>query len=374
MDLKENDALTDLPGMPLVRGVDALTAPGVRVVASFNQSNWPGIVSELAPGLVRAASDQHKAQLCNVWKKEHSYQSWPVLLGCPGVRATEYEPACANVGGVVAINCGSIDLSADPTLTGAVFDDRRWFRVTHSQGPPSVCAMKKTETLRGSIGVALSVYPTAIGHFVPEQLPNLLLLNAHLPPNVPILVGEDKVTRRYLTPLVDSGFVPADRFRYRSLAADGTVLQADTVYTVVNSHFSNVMNGDVGYRTARAAYSPNGAIPNARRDTILLVERQPGRARSLINARAVQGMLESMAAELSTKLAAPTATSAGVATALPSPLRVVPFRPNQANMSADIEAFRHAAVVVAPHGAGLANLIFAGEGTPVIEICYDDAR
>ena len=171
VDLKENDALTDLPGMPLVRGVDALTAPGVRVVASFNQSNWPGILSELAPGLVRAASDQHKKQLCNVWKKEHSYQSWPVLLGCPGVRATEYEPACANVGGVVAIDCGSIDLSADPTLTGAVFDDRRWFRVTHSQGPPSVCAMKKTETLRGSIGVALSVYPTAIGHFVPEQLP-----------------------------------------------------------------------------------------------------------------------------------------------------------------------------------------------------------
>ena len=232
VDLKENDALTDLPGMPLVRGVDALTAPGVRVVASFNQSNWPGILSELAPGLVRAASDQHKKQLCNVWKKEHSYQSWPVLLGCPGVRATEYEPACANVGGVVAIDCGSIDLSADPTLTGAVFDDRRWFRVTHSQGPPSVCAMKKTETLRGSIGVALSVYPTAVGHFVPEQLPNLLLLNAHLPPNVPILVGEDKVTRRYLTPLVDSGFVPADRFRYRSLASDGTVLQADTVYTV----------------------------------------------------------------------------------------------------------------------------------------------
>ena len=29
-------------------------------------------------------------------------------------------------------------------------------------------------------------------------------------------------------------------------------------------------------------------------------------------------------------------------------------------------------MVVAPHGAGLANLLFVAEGTPVIEICYDD--
>ena len=29
-------------------------------------------------------------------------------------------------------------------------------------------------------------------------------------------------------------------------------------------------------------------------------------------------------------------------------------------------------MIVAPHGAGLSNLIFASEGTPVIEICYKD--
>ena len=30
--------------------------------------------------------------------------------------------------------------------------------------------------------------------------------------------------------------------------------------------------------------------------------------------------------------------------------------------------------MVAPHGAGLANLLFAREGCPVIEICYDETR
>ena len=72
--LEENEALTDLPGTPLVRGVDALRAPGVRVVASFNQSNWPGIVRDLAPNLVRAASDFDWEKLCSMWTKEHSYQ------------------------------------------------------------------------------------------------------------------------------------------------------------------------------------------------------------------------------------------------------------------------------------------------------------
>ena len=49
---------------------------------------------------------------------------------------------------------------------------------------------------------------------------------------------------------------------------------------------------------------------------------------------------------------------------------VVVWRPDT-NLTRDIEAWRHAALVVAPHGAGLANLLFASEGTPVIEVCYD---
>ena len=42
------------------------------------------------------------------------------------------------------------------------------------------------------------------------------------------------------------------------------------------------------------------------------------------------------------------------------------------HMTADVGAFRRAAMIVAPHGAGLANMLFASAGTPVIEICYDD--
>lgn len=266
----------------------------------------------------------------------------------------------------MAIPCASIDLSGDVALTGDVFDDRRWFRVTHSQGPPEVCRMSRPVHVTGGVGVALSVYPTKLGHFVPEQLPNVLLLHAHLPPEVPIIVGDADVTRRYLSPLVRSGHAHRDRFRYMPLSSDGTVVHADTVYTVVNSHFSNVMNGDIGYRTARAAYNPGGPVPVERRNHIVLIERPRGRARWLSNSPAVRALLQAAASQYASR------RHVAASTAAPE-LRVVTFEPNDFNVSADIEAFRHAAVVVAPHGAGLANLLFVAEGTPVVEICYDDA-
>ena len=37
------------------------------------------------------------------------------------VRPREYEPPCANVAGVVQIPCAAIDLSSDPTVSGAVY-------------------------------------------------------------------------------------------------------------------------------------------------------------------------------------------------------------------------------------------------------------
>jgi capsular polysaccharide biosynthesis protein len=39
-----------------------------------------------------------------------------------------------------------------------------------------------------------------------------------------------------------------------------------------------------------------------------------------------------------------------------------------------IEQFAAAAVVIAPHGAGLANLVFCAPGTTVIELGYDSSK
>jgi hypothetical protein len=342
--------------MEIVRGVDALNGlPGVRVVARWNQSNWPGLVRERAPGIVRAASEKDRMHMCQLWKREHRYQSWPVLLGCPDALATEYEPPCANFGAVFAVECAYVDLSSDPMTTGAVFDEGRWFRATHSQHPPDVCKGRKVVHLP-AVGVAISVYPFAMGHFMPEQLPHVMMLHRHLPPEVPIIVGNGSATRRFLQKLMDWGYVPPGRFRLYPFTGDGTVIHADTVYTAVNSHFSNVNGGDITYRSVRETFTPGGPVALEKRSHVLVIDRHGARARSIMNQA---DMLRVLREE-----------ERGVLGEHPR-LQILPWKPNANNVSADIEAFRHAAMVVAPHGAGLSNILFLAEGTPVLEVCYD---
>jgi len=371
--LSENErSQSHLHGLPGVRGTDAVNAAGVKLISIWNQSNWPAII-RAAPGIVSAASETFRQMLCTLWEREHSYQSWPVLLNCPGRRAEEYEPPCANVGAIVRIPCASVDLTGDATIAGGIYDADRWFRVAQSVHPPDVCAARQAVEV-GDIGVALSVYPTAIGHFVPEQLPKVMLLHSNLPPTVPIVVADGPVVRRYLEPLLASGVAQPGRFRFTPLRQDGTVLQASSVYTVLNSHFSNVIGGDMSYQVVRAAYSPNGPVAPTRRSTIILVDRGRSKPRSMDNIEQVKQILQAAAGkhgaqkhERGGRVRAEIESGDGA-------LRVVTWTPNSKNVSADIEVFQHAAMIVAPHGAGLANMMFAAEGTPVIEVCYDSQR
>ena len=224
-----NEKKNYLPGLRKVRGVDAQYEPDVRVVARWNQSNWPGLLRE-KPERLRAASEAERLRLCQHYRADHNYQSWAVMLGCSGRLPTEYEPIGANQQVVVEIPCASIDLSSDPVTAGGVFDGGRYFRATHSQHAPEVCKGRRVEHI-GEIGISMSVYPTAVGHFVPEQLPAALLLHATLPAHVPILVADAPVTRRYLQPLYDTGVAAPGRFMLRPLRADGTMLQAEKVLT-----------------------------------------------------------------------------------------------------------------------------------------------
>ena len=236
--LAANDDKTLMPGMQILRGIDGLRATGVRIIVRWNQSNWPGMIHR-QPARARAASLADRLKLCQLWQHEHSYQSFPTLLGCPGRYAAEYEELCSSEMAIVRIPCAAIDLSSDPVTAGGIFDASRWFRVSHCTHPPKPCrGTKVVRMLR--VATVLSVYPKDVGHFVPEQLPRILLLHHHLPTNVPILVADAPATRRYLQPLLSAGIIPPSRLHFHKLAADGTIVHADEVYTVLSSHFSNV--------------------------------------------------------------------------------------------------------------------------------------
>ena len=96
------------------------------------------------------------------------------------------------------------------------------------------------------------------------------------------------------------------------------------------------------------------------RSHILLIDRSSARTRRVSNTPGVIATLRRAATDVGAIVGAPV-----------SSLTVRSWSP-AGNISADVAAFRRAAMIVAPHGAGLANILFASAGTPVIEICYDD--
>lgn len=218
----------------------------------------------------------------------------------------------------------------------------------------------------GEVGWATSAYSSYVGHFVPEQLPNLLLLHAHLPQATPILVPDVPVARRYIEPLLAMGVVPAGRFRFLPMASNLTV-HATAVYTVVSSHrFSNVMSGDRSWRLARAAFSPDGPIVHAKRTLIVLIRRSLSEGRNIGNEPEAIAVLEQAASHYRPRSLISHYLGGR------APFRVVTWRPHASRAIDDLQLFRHAALVVGAHGAGLANLLFAAEFTPVIEVCHDN--
>ena len=82
-----NDRTTGLPGLQAVRGIDILAAPNVSTVSRWRQSNWAALVRSGHAG-VRAGSPARRRALCQLWKGANSYHSWPILLNCPGERAS----------------------------------------------------------------------------------------------------------------------------------------------------------------------------------------------------------------------------------------------------------------------------------------------
>jgi hypothetical protein len=355
--LEQNDRGVASFNMKTLRGIDGAYTSNVDIVAKWNQSNWPAILQS-DRRRVNTASTSDFERMCHVWKDEHSYQSFPVLLGCPQRTPQEFEPMCANQMALVRIPCAAIDLTSDTVTAGSIFDNTRWWRVTHSTRPPRPCVVRHVERYR-AIASALSVYPTSVGHFVPEQLPKILLMHRYLPKRVPILVADHKITRRYLTPLIDSGIMPSNRIIFKPLTADGTIIYADSVYTVLSSHFSNIFSGESSALRARDVLDqlkPYPVPPEAR-SHILFIERSG--ARHVSNHAEVIDTLTNTVKELSTTIGLRS-------------LRVRSWTPKHGdNMTSDIWMWRHAALIVGPHGAGLANMLYASHGTPVIELCYD---
>ena len=67
---------------------------------------------------MRAVSEVERLRLCALWKGEHSYQGWSIMLGCDGRKPAETEPLCTNVGALVRLRLTlTLTLTLALTLT-----------------------------------------------------------------------------------------------------------------------------------------------------------------------------------------------------------------------------------------------------------------
>ena len=94
---------------------------------------------------MRAASEAERLRLCALWRGEHSYQGWSIMLGCEGRRPAETEPLCTNVGALVRLRCGFVDFAqAETVKMGGVYGEDFWLRDDQSRAPPHVCGSRRT--------------------------------------------------------------------------------------------------------------------------------------------------------------------------------------------------------------------------------------
>ena len=397
------------PGLRAIRGIDVFQErEGVSIVTSWWQSNWPALVRQ--GHSVRAASSAHQERICNLLQPTSDrYQSWPILMGCPGWEGLDYpegeEAECTTRSAVFRVACAYVEFppleeQRRGKVLGSLYDATRWFQTDQSRWPPDLCAARPVHRRR-AFATSLGVNPTQVGHWLSEQLGHVLLLHDSVPSHVPILVVDSSATRRYLAPLFANGVLREDRiwFAEEGWLANRT-LHAEHVYAVVHSRFAYVSAGDYTARRIRDAYAATPATPRLpawRRllgmrwgtavgaapppSTVLLMDR--GLSRHEVRDDGVAGWFGAKhVVSLRNDLTARAfINSAEVYVALQQTiaaskaagrLTLKGWAPSPRGAAADLAAIGRAGLIVAGHGAAVANIVFAPAGTPVVEICFDN--
>ena len=379
------------PGLRIVRGIDVVRENDVQILSSFKQSNWPAL--NRAGHGVRATSQAQRERMCRLWRHTSTlYQSWPILLGCPGWRDLDFasgeESECTTRTAVFGVECAYVEFASHEEqqrgrVPGSLYDAKRWYQLDQSRWPPNVCAQQSVERVP-DFATSLGVNPRQVGHWLSEQLPHVLLLYDTVPKHVPVLVADSPVSRRYLGALFANGALRAERIWLApSEWLANRTLHAEHVYAVAHSRFYYVTAGDYTVRRARDAFVRTAAwrrlLPPlpflsgfGAPSSVLVMDRglslrldSRGKLQQERNDLAPRAFLPSADVYHTLREAIQTSATAKW-------FSVTPWSPSPYGIADDLAQFHRAALIVSPHGANLANIIFAPAGTPIIEICYDN--
>ncbi|KAG2387034.1 hypothetical protein C9374_002069 [Naegleria lovaniensis] len=173
-------------------------------------------------------------------------------------------------------------------------------------------------------------FPSAVGHFPIEILPRIILLSTYLPLNIPILVYGGEYVEKTIKVLY---FLHSNEDVY-------TPLTTDIALRVASSALQQPLKRNL---------IANPIRKDTKRDYILVVDRSDSNMRRINNN-------DEMVKQISN--------------VVKDSMDVIPVKLSQLSSFLEIgKVFYDAKAIIAPHGAGLANLSFAKRSTKfVIEI------
>lgn len=196
----------------------------------------------------------------------------------------------------------------------------------------------------------LQAYPGEKGHFAHESLPRLLLLAAHTPAHCRILYVSNSFVDRYIA------LLPADvKARMLSWKGPGYVYTAKSVFVTNEVPYIITRNTHIGGMSTfflpelvsrvRQVFRPANHADANQHQRVVVIRRGPGGAREYVHHDALVAHLRQRLGQAS-----------------------VTVFDASGSLQDHINIFATAKIVVGPHGAGFANLVFCQPQTRVVEI------
>lgn len=287
-------------------------------------------------------SSQSRDLLCNDGRHGHEF----FALFCGNKRCWEM-PDVTRV--MVMIPNGFVtpgtcmgEVPGMPISTHCAITLSRWMSADcHADPPPDSILSLPIVRFPVLLSSPRSSYPGDNGHFLTQTLPRALYLLKHGPPDAPLLISRYGIVEKVLVELVRLGHITQDRI----VAYDPQkVYLAQQLYYVDHTPYAKYADNEADLQLVRDVLRPK-TQPEPR--DILYVKRHG--TRSLANEVEVLDAIRAQIAGTDRQL--------------------LVFEP-AATLEHDIREWGRAMVVVAPHGAGLANTLWLHSSARVLELGY----
>jgi hypothetical protein len=250
-------------------------------------------------------------------------------------------------------------------VPGTVFTERATFHLQEWTGKrcghDAISSIPKIEDKywHSELIDSIGSYLQAPGHFGPQQLPRLLRLLATVPTTAKVLVAKGGIADAFIDILVERGIVTRDRIvqydqHFRPKHFANIVYRSESWPHLRGKDSSYYVHDRTDMQLVHRVMAGDELSPIDKKDRIILIKRKDGGTRSIIEH---SDMAAFMASALNKSK-------------LSSKLHIEIFEA-RGHLRDHISLFRQARIIVAPHGAGMMNVLWSSPGTHVVEVGYN---